>query len=446
MIAYFPEIYPDELVYSWFCRYYVHSGCFTHSIALKELFQKRCNNPSKEFIGYLNQNAKNKIEEIYSMNELILKHTMFSQYAKFLPLAKKKEALHHLKYNFCDPHYLFSILPRSDGEQYLKYCPICAKEDRLKYGETYWHRKHQIRNIRICTKHKCTLNNSKVIAKDEQTYTFCPAENYVVDNDPVTIEDSTEIQFTKYLEKAFNAPVDLKNDIPISAILYYGMKKTKYLRKSGKTRNTKMLADDIKEYYGKIKLDNIATINQIQRVLLGNNFDFSTICQIAFYIEMDINELVSSALTKEQIEHEQNTHYMKNVTPINWQKYDNEIAPLLEQFAKKVYNGTMNKIGRPERISEKMIYRNFGLRKDNFKNLPKCKTIIEKYEESCEENYARRIVWAYQKLIDENKEKQIYWSDIRELSGVKKKNLEFAIPHLKKYAKNDIVTSILKLI
>ena len=24
MIAYLPELYPDELAYSWFCRYYAH--------------------------------------------------------------------------------------------------------------------------------------------------------------------------------------------------------------------------------------------------------------------------------------------------------------------------------------------------------------------------------------------------------------------------------------
>lgn len=54
MIAYLPDIYPDELVYSWFCRYYVHSGCLTYKTALQELLYNRCNNPSKEFLGHLN--------------------------------------------------------------------------------------------------------------------------------------------------------------------------------------------------------------------------------------------------------------------------------------------------------------------------------------------------------------------------------------------------------
>ena len=41
MITYMPTIYPDELVYSWFGRYYVHSGCFSHKMALQELYCKK---------------------------------------------------------------------------------------------------------------------------------------------------------------------------------------------------------------------------------------------------------------------------------------------------------------------------------------------------------------------------------------------------------------------
>ena len=36
MIAFFPEVYPDELVYSWLARYGVRSG-YTHYYARKEL-------------------------------------------------------------------------------------------------------------------------------------------------------------------------------------------------------------------------------------------------------------------------------------------------------------------------------------------------------------------------------------------------------------------------
>lgn len=177
MINYLPEIYHDELVYSWFCRYYIHSGCLTHKMALDDILLKRCHNPSKEFIGHLNQNAVKKIEEVIPMEKLVIEHTMYPQYARFLPLEEKKKALYHLGYDFCDPHHLFAILPRTEDDMNLKYCPICVHEDREKYGETYWHRKHQIRNMQTCYKHGCVLVSSEVSVKSEQCYSFCSAES-----------------------------------------------------------------------------------------------------------------------------------------------------------------------------------------------------------------------------------------------------------------------------
>ena len=57
MIGYLPELYPDELVYSWLSRYFVHSGHALHSAVLREFFCKRSDNPSKEFLGNLNEDA-----------------------------------------------------------------------------------------------------------------------------------------------------------------------------------------------------------------------------------------------------------------------------------------------------------------------------------------------------------------------------------------------------
>ena len=93
MISYLPEIYPDELVYSWFCRYYVHSGYLTHKAALQDIYCKRSDNPSKEFLGHLNPDMQKKIQEIYPIERLILQHTMFPQYARFIPLESKKKAI-----------------------------------------------------------------------------------------------------------------------------------------------------------------------------------------------------------------------------------------------------------------------------------------------------------------------------------------------------------------
>ena len=42
----------------------------------------------------------------------------------------------------------------------------------------------------------------------------------------------------------------------------------------------------------------------------GKRFDFSVICQIAYFIGMSVEDLTQPTLTAEQIEQEKQTHYM----------------------------------------------------------------------------------------------------------------------------------------
>ena len=444
MIAYMPTIYPDELVYSWFCRYYVHSGCFSHKMALQELYCKKSDYLSKEFIGNLNNEAMEQIDEIYSLDKLVLDHTMYPQYGRFIPLAEKKEALYRLGHNSCDVHYLFPVLPRNDGERYLRFCPLCVKEDRETYGEAYWHRKHQIRNMSICTRHKCRLIESSVPAKSEQSFTFCPAENYTYDREAEFENDLSVIQYMEYLVSVFDSVMDFDNDIPISSILYDGMSRTKYLKPSGRSRYTKMLADDMNEFYRNMGICNVASVYQIQRVLLENLYDFSAVCQIAFYLGMGAEELTASTLTKEQIQQEQDSHYMRNTVPVDWELLDRETAPVLEKVVRDVYDGTASENGRPERVSEKLVYREMNLLGHQLENMPRCKAIFEKYTESYPESWARKIIWAYRKLEEEGK--PFCWTDIRRISGVKKKNLQEVVPYLISHTNADTVNRIMELV
>lgn len=445
MISYLPEIYPDELVYSWFCRYYVHTGCLTHKAALNDILSNRHDNPSKEFLGHINADMLTAIQRMYPISDVILCHTMYPQYARFIPREQKKKALYHIGFDFCDVHHLFSILPRGERDLYLKYCPICADEDRRQYGEAYWHRVHQIRNMQICTKHNCRLVNSSVVAKSEQTFTLCPAESNIVGKKPVIETDPLKVAFAQYMADAFNAPMDFERDIPISAVLYHGMQGTKYIKSTGKTRYTKKLAEDINAYYKRLDICDIASMSQIQRVLLGGDrFDFSVICQIAFYLGMDVETLTNPMLTAAQIEQEQSTHYMANRPAIDWAVYDAETAPILERVARSIYDGTASETGRPERVSEKIIYREMNLPAHRLENLPLCKAVFDKYTETYEENWARRIVWGYHKLKANNA--PFFWSDLRTITGVKKKNIEKAIPHIRKYTNRKTAEAIINLV
>lgn len=444
MICYFPTPYPDELAYSWFCRYLVHSGYLSHKRALEDLYCKRSDNPSKEFIGNLNTEVIHLLEKQYSMNQLVLNHTMFPQYAHFIPLEQKKRALYRLGHETCDPHHLFTVLPRNEGEQYLRFCPLCAQEDQRKYGETYWHRKHQIRNMSICLIHKCCLIESNVTAKSEKGFTFLPAEFHISDCKPVFENNPLLIQFASYLESVFDSPMDFEDDVPISAILYNGMSQTKYLKPSGKIRYTQKLTDDLNRFYQNINVCTIPSIYQIQKVLLGYSFDFSVVCQIAFFLKMKSTEITSPSLTKEQIHREEVSHYMKNTLRVDWKSLDSETAPKLKKLVNEIYTGTADENGRPERISEKMIYRKMGLLSHQLENMPQCRAIFEHYTESYPESWARKVIWAYQELKKQGK--TFYWSDIRKLSGVKKKNFQSFLPYLTKHTDSVTAERIIELI
>lgn len=443
MINYLPQIYEDELVYSWFARYYIHSGCLTHKMALEDILKNRHNNPSKEFIGNLSIPTYEKIREIISMEDLVLNHTMFPQYARFLPLEEKKKALYHLGYDFCDPHHLFAILPRTENDAFLKYCPICTKEDKERFGETYWHRKHQIRNMQSCYKHKCMLESSNVSAKSEQCFTFCPAEHSIQEIAPKPAPPELQ-RFSEFMATIFDSPIDFEKDIPISSVLHYGLMGTKYMSKKGTTKYTKKLAEDLYDFYTYLGISEIASMSQIQRHWFGTRFDFSVVCQIAFLTGIGIEDITLPSLSLKQVENEKNTHYMIDKKPVDWDALDKEISPELEAFAKAIYDGSASEIGRPERVSEKMVYRQFKLEGHRLEKMPLCRAALEKYSETYPECWARKIVWAYHKLEDENK--PFTWSDIRRLSGVKKANTDKVIPYLPKHTDSFTEKSIINVI
>lgn len=446
MIGFMPVIYPDELIYSWFCRYYVHSGYPTNRMALEDILYNRHNNPSKEFLGHLNPEMEQLIKSMYPIDDLILEHTMFPQYARFMECSKKKDALYRLGHDFCDAHQLLSISPRSEGDKFLKYCPLCVADDRKQYGETYWHRKHQIRNMNVCTKHKCRLVKSTIPAKSEQSFTLDPAETVVHDAMFKPAVNSLEIEFASYMEQVFEAPMDLENDISISTILFYGMEGTKYMSSTRKTRNTQMLTDDIQKYYREIGLNEVASVYQIQRTLLGNRSDFSVVCQIAFYLGISIDNLFHPMLSEEQILSEQETKCSKEETPRDWKQYDEDMVPIIEKVAYDIYHGNINDTGRPERVSERLIYKYAGLASHRLENMPNCREVLSRYKETYAQNWTRRLVWAYKKVKIEKEGKAVFWCDIREISGVKKKNADVIIPLLDQYADKTTADAIRLLI
>ena len=118
----------------------------------------------------------------------------------------------------------------------------------------------------------------------------------------------------------------------------------------------------------------------------------------------------------------------------------------MERTAQDIYFGRASSDGRPERVSERLIYQKLNLSAHRLEKMPKCQAILAQHRESYEENWARRIVWAYQKLKKDRKKQPFYWSDIRDLSGVKKYNIEKVLPFLAKHSNTTTYNAILEII
>lgn len=352
MISYLPELYPDELVYSWFCRLYIHGGYLTHKAALADLFEKRSCNPSKEFIGYLNTDAKKIISSVIPINKLVAEHTMFPQYARFIPSDEKLAALRLLGEGSTDPHHLLTILVRNPSSEWMRYCPLCVNADREKYSETYWHRSHQIRNVNICPKHKCHLINSSVSIRNESAFSFYPAQTTVRDADVIYSKNELEHRFTDYCAELVAAPISFQKTTPISSILYKAMKDTPYMKSTGKSRYTKRFYEDITDFYSCINLQNQITFAQIQRALLGNLAEFTTITQIAFFLGITVDELINPKISEAEIIEEQESHYMRGSTPVDWEQLDKVISSN-RKF--KQFNYHHDKLKEHAEVSDRLI-------------------------------------------------------------------------------------------
>ena len=116
------------------------------------------------------------------------------------------------------------------------------------------------------------------------------------------------------------------------------MKGTKYISASGKIRYVQKLTDELQAYYQKMGLHSIATMSQIQRVLLGERYDFSVVCQVAFFLGMTTEELTDSVLFAGHGQREGK----RDVSPVDWDRLDRETAPALEALAEAVYAGSGN--------------------------------------------------------------------------------------------------------
>lgn len=302
MILYLPEIYEDETMFSYLSRTYEKGGYLSQTQALEAFFKNPkerlelvfCNNMSVEIIDYLTRNCK--------WGDFLCDHTLCNYYGRYLQVEKRKEAMRaitNLRGNYTN---LFSITPIRNHTVYLKYCPMCVKEHREKYGETYWNRVHQVPEIKACPKHNCRLLNSTIEYDKHKVFSFATAESNITD---MEAERGTEveIQLAEYIDIMVHTPMDMHSNLQSGEFLVSRMHNTPYLSNRGQIINITLLYEKMMEFYR--DLDNGISMKwQISKVLHGERINPYEIIQIGAFLNITPTDLIECRLSKKKPEEE----------------------------------------------------------------------------------------------------------------------------------------------
>lgn len=299
MIAFFPDLYEDELAYSWFSRYHVQAGHPTYSATAAELFGNTQAIPSPEFLVALTDEAYRMVTRTMPFGAFIEKHTMFPCYARFLPLERRKKAFNFLV--AMDRRFYDTLYMRTNKTQlrkYMRYCPMCAAADREKYGETYWHRKHQLTGVNICVEHRCRLEDSPIgIASDGLRFRLIHAEEVVpYDHRCCLGASSLEYQVAEYVLQVFESGIDLESDVSVGKFLHFKLAGTGYVSARGEKVYARKLFEDISKFYGELPQNTIQAWWYIQKIFCAQNFHVYDICLLAMFLGISVAELTHMKL------------------------------------------------------------------------------------------------------------------------------------------------------
>ena len=122
----------------------------------------------------------------------------------------------------------------------------------------------------------------------------------------------------------------------------------------------------------------------------------------------------------------------------NWQQIDRDTLPLVKDAIRQLQG---DEISRPKKVTVFAVEKILNLPSKRISlYLPICKAEIEKHEESQEQYWAREVVWAVNKIIRERD--ILNWKHIRNLTNMRKCDLDVCIPCLNMFADDKLVNQI----
>lgn len=413
MIKHFPKIYPSELFYSYLSRIACHNGFLWHMGIAREILKNPNAGANYNYINILKDDFRRELERYIPIEQIALNHTLFKYYAVFLPYDKKNEAFEIAIKNNRDLSFFHLPIPNNKRDYYLRYCPMCVKEDREEYGECYFHLEHQIPEVKCCFKHGVKLIDTKVLNERMHVSTFVPLELLVGELNEIKA-NTIEVEIARYIAETIKHDLDLEVKYPIGSWLSDSLE-DKYFSPRGEQRQLDKIMEDLQHCYKDFSEFNINK-RRLATIYRNDYINVFDIFLIALFERIPPRDLVSFRQTKQarwevfdekvkelkaaglnnaqiaaelKVNHEvvrqillgtydkpKNNKARYKCQKWDWKKIDTDCSIKLKEL---IDTGSID----AKWLTKKSVAQRFSLKDYTLRNLPELKKIIREYKSKC---------------------------------------------------------------
>ncbi|WP_190410519.1 MULTISPECIES: TnsD family Tn7-like transposition protein [Cyanophyceae] len=208
VISYFPDPAPDELLYSVCARFQNQVQYSDQKFVVKELFGTSNAIAVVDLPSHLDSLiAALPLGNRYSADRLIDNQTLLPFYSPFHQPARVERLREDLRGNgkISVPGRLGIMANSVPTPAWLRFCPLCTEDDERQFGETYWHRIHQVPGVKVCPVHAVFLENSKAQVLHRKTrHEYISAQQAIYTTSPrsLTLSNLSHVALLKIARDA----------------------------------------------------------------------------------------------------------------------------------------------------------------------------------------------------------------------------------------------------
>lgn len=389
--------YKNELVYSIIARTKARLNYAKNKTFMEEVLCFPHKNPS---VLFTDKYTPLQLQRFDPLATYIEENTLFGVFSSLIPLSDRKKAYSAIL-NQDGNFHSFLHLPRQQPK--FAYCPLCAKEHRQLYGETFWDKTCFIPNLSVCPTHNCYLK-----FLDLKPFNGYYVADQLIPNDYSFIECTNNI--TLSLNHTILSVSLFKPDDDFILKNFLNLYLTNY--KKGCIVQIGQLFEDMQNRYG-----NEFERESIHNIILGRRWNFKDTCYLLDFlgvkelksvppsiieskdddtyklvaeelnVPLDLVTKIANSLRKYSVSTKKGINY--EVLDTNYINMTRNVCENLKKEHKRItFHAVQTALNLPDQQLQK--------------HLPKCRKIVEEYMLTNEQWRVEKLIYACEIMHDKN--------------------------------------------